>query len=308
MALESGALKPNRPSWKERAERGNPLLMRLLIWVTRKAGRRIGRLALYPICGYFLCTAPAARRSSKQYLARCLGRQPSLLDIFRHFHWFAATLLDRIYFLGGNVDAFDIRLTGHDVVNSAMREGRGVVMLGSHLGSFEVLRTVGLRAGVSDIHMVMYRGVAPKIDAAMGALRTDGPPVIELDRPGAMLRVKEQLETGAIVGMLGDRILANDKRVLCEFFSSNAAFPQGPLQLAAILGVPVVLAFGLYRGGNRYDVHFERFDAASADAPPGRFDPAAIERYAKRLEHYCRLAPFNWFNFYDYWQADAPAP
>jgi predicted LPLAT superfamily acyltransferase len=25
-------------------------------------------------------------------------------------------------------------------------------------------------------------------------------------------------------------------------------------------------------------------------------------RYVERLEHYCRLAPYNWFNFYDFWR------
>ena len=28
-----------------------------------------------------------------------------------------------------------------------------------------------------------------------------------------------------------------------------------------------------------------------------------VQRYAERLEHYCRLAPYNWFNFYDFWGA-----
>ena len=26
-----------------------------------------------------------------------------------------------------------------------------------------------------------------------------------------------------------------------------------------------------------------------------------MRRYVARLEHYCREAPFNWFNFYDFW-------
>ena len=27
----------------------------------------------------------------------------------------------------------------------------------------------------------------------------------------------------------------------------------------------------------------------------------AVAHFAQRLEHYCRLAPYNWFNFYDFW-------
>jgi len=60
----------------------------------------------------------------------------------------------------------------------------------------------------------------------------------------------------------------------------------------------------LYRGGSRYDVHFERL--ADFGAVGRRDRGAAIEQalrqYAERMEHYCRLAPYNWFNFYDFWK------
>jgi predicted LPLAT superfamily acyltransferase len=26
-----------------------------------------------------------------------------------------------------------------------------------------------------------------------------------------------------------------------------------------------------------------------------------VERFAARLEHYCKLVPLQWFNFYDFW-------
>ena len=31
----------------------------------------------------------------------------------------------------------------------------------------------------------------------------------------------------------------------------------------------------------------------------------SVRSYVARLEHYCRLAPYNWFNFYDYWEKGA---
>ena len=67
---------------------------------------------------------------------------------------------------------------------------------------------------------------------------------------------------------------------------------------------PIALMFGIYRGGNRYEVHFERL--AAADEFSGRRRDEAAERllrrYVERLEHYCRSAPYNWFNFYDFWR------
>ena len=63
------------------------------------------------------------------------------------------------------------------------------------------------------------------------------------------------------------------------------------------------LAFGLYLGANRYDLHFERF---ALELPRDRRERAAalgevLQRFAGRLEHFTRLAPYNWFNLYDFW-------
>ncbi len=124
-----------------------------------------------------------------------------------------------------------------------------------------------------------------------------------------MLAVHEALGQGAIVGMLGDRVSENDRVVRCRFLGSDTAFPAGAMLLASLLDVPVVLAFGLYRGKNRYSVHFEPFaehvatDRCSRNADIRRW----TQRYVDCLEKYARRAPYNWFNFYDYWSEDTYA-
>jgi len=78
--------------------------------------------------------------------------------------------------------------------------------------------------------------------------------------------------------------------------------------MAHALGVPVILGFGIYRGGNRYAVHFELF-AEHLRLPRERREAAVTDfaqQYARRLEHHVRSAPYNWFNFYDYWQLELP--
>jgi predicted LPLAT superfamily acyltransferase len=109
--------------------------------------------------------------------------------------------------------------------------------------------------------------------------------------------------------MLGDRGLFDGSHVLVPFFGAPAAFPTAPFRIAAMFGRPVVLMVALYRGGNRYDLHFERLldapklERATRDATVRQW----AELYASRIEHYCRLAPYNWFNFYDFW-AEATSP
>jgi predicted LPLAT superfamily acyltransferase len=118
------------------------------------------------------------------------------------------------------------------------------------------------------------------------------------------LTAKEAIERGELVAVLGDRVGVNDKTATATFLGAPARFPTGPYTLAALLKCPIYLTFGLYAGGNRYDLYCEPF-AEHLELPRGRREAAAavhVQRYADRLEHHCRLAPLNWFNFYDFWR------
>ena len=116
-----------------------------------------------------------------------------------------------------------------------------------------------------------------------------------------MIEIKDCLEQGGFVGMLADRTLASDVTVNIDFLGQPASFPTGPARLATMLHPQVVLMVGLFRGRNRYEIHFERLAAASPNRPEPRDTTPLIAAYAARLEHYCRLAPYNWFNFFDFW-------
>jgi len=88
------------------------------------------------------------------------------------------------------------------------------------------------------------------------------------------------------------------------FLGADAEFPVGPMRLAAMLKRPVLFMSGLYLGGNRYAIHFERLADFSHLERPGR-DAAiqsAVVAYAACLERHCRAAPYNWFNFFDFWR------
>ncbi len=119
-----------------------------------------------------------------------------------------------------------------------------------------------------------------------------------------MLLAKEKIEAGHLVGMLADRGLGKDPARDCDFLGVPAPIPTGPFRVAAMLRRPVLFMTGLYLGGNRYRIHFEPFADFSA-VERGNRDAAiaaAQEAYAARLTHYCRLAPYNWFNFFDFWR------
>jgi predicted LPLAT superfamily acyltransferase len=150
----------------------------------------------------------------------------------------------------------------------------------------------------------MYEGSTQKSSEVLNELAPElSARVIAPGRPETMLRIKECLERGEIVGLLGDRPFGSHKNSLCPFLGVPARFPHGPFRLAMALETPVMLFFGLYQGGNRYQIALEDLAAPPAAGRDRRAEVAArwVERYVLRLEHYARQAPYNWFNFYDFW-------
>ena len=290
--------------WATEPERGSRAAMRFITWLALRLGRGATRWLLVPLSLYFLVFAPRARRASRAFLDRALGRRAGAADVLRNFHAFAATLHDRIYLLAGRIEDLDIAVDGAAPLEAILARGRGCILLGSHLGSFEALRALGRHVTHHPVNIVMHEGVTRNTDAVLDSLAPElKARVIAPGRPETMLRIKECLDRGEIVGILGDRPFGSEKTSLCPFLGAAARFPHGPFRLALTLEAPVVLFFGLYQGGNRYRIFLEVLADRPAAAREERTDAAArwVERYAQRLEHYARVAPCNWFNFYDFW-------
>jgi predicted LPLAT superfamily acyltransferase len=307
---------PAAPAWAARRERGSLLALRFMAWVAVSLGRPVARLLLHPITLYFLLFAAAPRRHSARYLGRVLGRPATWRDQYRHFHSFASTVLDRVYFVRGQTQALDLQMRGDAGCDDTLASGQGGFLVGAHLGSFESLHAAGKSFPGMRVTMVMYPDNARKIHGVLQALAPEFKlAVIGIGNAGSTLAIRDALNDGHLVGLLGDRYLgaesARTPGIEIPFLGVPALFSDGPLRLALLLKRRVIFMVGLFLGGRRYDVRFETL--ADFRHPP--VDPAAREAllrqalhdYVARLEALCREAPYNWFNFYDYWREDDAA-
>ena len=282
------------------------LMLRMMTWISLRLGRRASRGVLHLIALYFVLFAPASRRASRDYLPRGLGRPATWKDVYRHFFCFASTIHDRIYLVNRRYDLFDIDIQGREHMHALIAQGSGVFLMGAHLGSFEVIRAIGRQLPGLRVAMVMHADNAQKVGAMLAAINPEAAmDVIALGRIDSMLKVQEKLEQGMMVGMLSDRTLGDEAMTPVNLLGAPAAMPTGPFRMAALLRRPVIFMVGLYLGGNRYRVQFEPLADFSA-VPRGQRDAAvqaAIARYSELLNRYCLQAPYNWFNFFDYWQS-----
>ena len=284
-------------AWLGQRERGTLFALRLITWITRHAGYRVAHALLAPICLYFIVFSRDASAASRDFLAQVLVRPPRFRDVYRHYHTFATTLLDRVLLLTGQIDDFELDVRGAREARELVAAKRGVLLLGSHLGSFELSRVAGLEQAGIVVNVVMHEDNAGKIarwTREQGGGRA--PRVIPPGSVDTMLRIREALQRGEVVAMLGDRPIGRSVTMDVAFLGRPARFPLGPLRLARALGVPVLLFFGLSLGPRRYQLHLERLEPG-----PGASVQAWLEAYVARLEAHARQAPYNWFNFYDFW-------
>lgn len=297
--------------WWQQRERGNVLAMKLISHLSLRLGRRTGRALLYPICLYFVLFAPVGRRASRDYLRRVFGRAPSWREVFAHHYSFASVLLDRAFLLAGRCELFAVERKGAELIFERMQRARGCLLLGAHYGSFDLTRVMGAHRYGHEVTMLMYQENAKKLNAVIASLRGPYPmKTIPIGGIEAMLRAQECVDAGGIIGMLGDRVFASEKTVTVPFFGAPVTLPAGPFLIAKALKIPIVLFFVVHKGNNEYEEHFELLtEEVDLDRRHQQRDLEKWARaYAARLEYFCRLAPYNWFNFYDYWHDRVPAP
>jgi len=291
--------------WTDKAERGSVWLIRLIAWLARTAGRPLCRLLLYPIVLYFVLFDPTARRASIEFLEAARGRPARWRDAFAHIHSFAATLLDRVYMAAGDFGRFQVTIEGLDRLENALRLGRGCLLLGSHLGSFDFMLLAQRQMDGRSVNVMMRVDPRARVRRIAG-IDDSSLKIIPVGRPDSYVRAHEALAAGEIVGALADRV-DSGATLPVSFLGRSTLLPLAPHILAARSQAPVIMCFGLYEGGNRYRVEFVDFGPPPPVTGRGEQLLPAVERYAQILERYARNYPMNWFNFFPYWAHEESA-
>jgi predicted LPLAT superfamily acyltransferase len=302
--------------WAKIAERGSIRALRLVLVLYRVFGPAFAGFIVHGIAVYYTLTFHGARRASRAYLRRvaarpegraALGRSPGALAVFLHIREFALVIFDRLVLWFGREGDFAFDVVGTKECQALLRPDRGAVVVGAHLGSFDALRAL---ADLDDriVNVLMYTRNAEAINSFFHELSPEVPVrVLQADAAGfdTLLRIRACIERGELVAILGDRLEPGHAERSCRvpLLGDPVDLPEAPYLMAGLIGCPLFFMVALRSGRARYRV-FAEVLAERVELPRGERDKRIRElasAYAGRLEHYCLLAPYQWFNFYDYW-------
>ncbi|SDQ44993.1 glycosyltransferase family 2 protein [Paraburkholderia tuberum] len=313
-ALADAADEARPEAWWRIAERGSRLGMSLLALSCKLFGRRFTALWLHPVVAYFLLTGRAARAASDNYFAHLSAVAPSAdtprpgwLSAYRHMLAFAQSGFDKLAAWTGRVDDTDVTFDDPAAFEALIASGKGALVIGAHLGNLEMMRALAIRGEHAKVTAVVYTGHTRRFNEVLASSNRDfARHLLEVGDfgPETAVLMQQRIDAGELLVIVGDRVPAREagRTTDAQFLGASAPFAQGPYVLAHALGCPVYLFFCL-KEHDGYRMYFEPF-AERIELPRrerAQHLAAWAQRYALRLEHYCRKAPYQWFNFFDFW-------
>lgn len=301
--------------WASIAETGTTLGMRFLIFAYRVGGRGLFKLFLFPVMLFYFVLRADSRRASREYLQRVSCRMENYPPVdwrlvFAHFWQFGLALIDKFAIWMGKLGEADLVMHNRELIEELVAQGKGGVFAISHLGNFEIISAMSQTHEGVKLTVLQHTHHAEKFNKLLttytSAARVEFLQVTDMDMALA-IRLSERTGNGEFVAIAADRVPISEQSstIGCEFFGDTAPFPAGPHVLAYVLNVAVIALFCV-REGDLYHIYFEQIAEPAKQTGLSReeFVRQSAERFARRLEHHTRRQPLQWFNFYDFWQAD----
>jgi predicted LPLAT superfamily acyltransferase len=184
----------------------------------------------------------------------------SLYWSYQHFIAFANAVIDKLAAWAGAISLADVEYHGRDKLFAELEKGRGIILLGSHLGNLEICRVISYLNKQVSINVLVYTKHAEKFNRLTNQYsdksRLNLIQVTDITAATSML-LSDKIDNGELVIIVADRTpVSNSQRVATVYFlGAKAFFPQGPFILASLLKRPVYF-------------YFVRLSASSS-CPPG---------------------------------------
>ncbi|WP_258808265.1 acetyltransferase [Pseudidiomarina sp. CB1] len=305
--------------WATTKERGNYLGILIVLRAYKYGGHLLMRLVLAPVIFYFFLTGTTARKASMAYLRKLHGysgqaspfqKLPTWRNSLKHFWQFGLASLAKTDAWIGRINKQHVKNCGNTHFRDLEQRPEGGILIGSHLGNLEVARAIASSSYCKRMNVLVFTEHAQAFNRALRELNpnvaVDVIQVTNIDM-GLAIMLRERVDQGEFVVIVGDRTSVTDptQSITHDFLGEPAQFAIGPWVLASILECPVYFLFCVRNAsGQGYDLHLD-FVTERLHLPRRsrhQHIEAILAQYVAQLENLCQRYPYQWFNFFDFWQ------
>ncbi len=227
----------------------------------------------------------------------------SFLSTFRNHYIFGEVVLDKFALLAGNSKQFQVEVEGIELFNKLIEEEKGFIIASAHIGNFELVGHC-LRQDKKKINGIIYGGETKNYQKQrIEALEKSSINLIEVsDDMSHLFAIKEALDNGEVVSLPCDRVLGSNKTIAKDFLGKKALFPIGTFKLAAQLNVPVIAIFIMKEKKLRYKGYAYLLNSLEEEKSSTKKAEFIAEQYVNTLEKTIKKYPYQWFNYYKFWE------
>ena len=298
--------------WWKKQERGGAFFLRLSLFLAQILPEFALNLIVKIVVWFYYIFSKNERENIAAFrrnLSVFAGAQTLKgTSVFSHFEAFGGAICDKFRVWKGKIKDDELEIIDLERIKSELiGTQKGQILLTAHLGNVEICKALGARVDGFRMVILAYDKNSREFNEVLKQIsQNDGSVRMmlfnELD-VAAMLELKNIVESGAHIGIMGDRTpLSGDKAARVKFLGKEASFNYGPYLIAGILGVKISSLWCQKIDGK---FRIELVPLASA-VKLGR-DKAASARqylqiYVRELENRCKQTPTQWFNFFDFWR------
>lgn len=315
----------NQSHWTEQKEviKTNKPLKLLLLLLKHIPGVFV-RALIYPVSFFYYVFVKEARKSAEEYqkqLRDFTGRNiPPRISPYKQILSFALCVLEKMEGWLGKIKFSKIQYHNDDIssILELLKQGKGAMLITSHLGNMELMRSlsdynVQLVGREVPVYVIMDMDVNSNFSQTLKSVNPKVSfNVINSNQigPDSMVTLMEAVEQGALVVVAGDRTSpkSKEKVLRINFLGKEASFPYGVFLIPALMKVPVYFMFGLRSKlsifNPKQNVYIEKchtdFNCSRTEREERIIQ--CCGEFVARLEKYCILYPYQWYNFFDFWQ------
>jgi predicted LPLAT superfamily acyltransferase len=294
--------------WSGRS-RGSALGYKIFLLMLRKAGVRSAYVLLVFVALYFWMFSWSSGKHIYRLLKIKLGFSSvtAFLGVYRNFFVFGQTLIDRMAVMSGG-GKFTYNFEGEEHLLNMSESGSGGLLISAHVGNWEIAGHLLYRIKAR-IHIVMFDGESEKIKAELEKVKEESSVnfIFVKEDLSHLYAINEALQNKDIVCMHGDRFMPGTRTVEVNLLGDSAQLPSGPLLLASRYQVPVSFVFAMKEKATHYHFFATAPEVFKIDRAPDQAKQqldVALKKYTTQIEEKLKRYPYQWFNYYDFWNTD----